>query len=104
MLWLQAFIAVTKARGPRGPRRGHAYGDPAGQSQESATAGDQADRALRAVNLPYDPATDFVPLMLAAQSPFVLMVNSEPPVKSVQEFVAYAKANPGKLATSSALT
>jgi tripartite-type tricarboxylate transporter receptor subunit TctC len=47
--------------------------------------------------LPYDPVADFVPLALAAATPFVLVVNPALPVKSVAEFVAYAKARPGQL-------
>jgi tripartite-type tricarboxylate transporter receptor subunit TctC len=52
-------------------------------------------------NLPYDPLGDFIPLALLAQTPFVLMVNPDLPVKSVTELVAYAKANPGKLTFAS---
>jgi tripartite-type tricarboxylate transporter receptor subunit TctC len=47
--------------------------------------------------LPYDPESDFVPLALAAATPFVLVVNPALPVKSVAEFIAYAKARPGQL-------
>ena len=52
-------------------------------------------------NLPYDPLTDFIPLALIAQTPFVLIVNENLPVKSVPELIAYAKANPGKLTFAS---
>ena len=52
-------------------------------------------------SLPYDPVTDFVPLALLAQTPFVLIVNQDLPVKSVPELIAYAKANPGKLTFAS---
>ena len=45
-------------------------------------------------NLPYDPVNDFVPLAMAAATPFVLVVNPQIPVKSVAEFIAYAKAQP----------
>ncbi len=47
--------------------------------------------------LPYDAAKDFTPVILLATSPFILAVNPSIPAKTVQEFVAYAKANPGKL-------
>ena len=47
--------------------------------------------------LPYDPAADFTPLALAAATPFVLVVNPQLPVKSVKEFIAYAKAQPQPL-------
>jgi tripartite-type tricarboxylate transporter receptor subunit TctC len=51
--------------------------------------------------LPYDPATDFVPLGMVASAPFFLIVNPELPVNSVKELIAYAKANPGKLSYGS---
>jgi tripartite-type tricarboxylate transporter receptor subunit TctC len=44
-------------------------------------------------SLPYTPLTDFVPLALLAQTPFVLLVNGELPIKSVPELIAYAKTN-----------
>ena len=48
--------------------------------------------------LPYDPTRDFAPIaMICSLGPQMLSVNAELPVKSVQEFVAYAKANRGKL-------
>jgi tripartite-type tricarboxylate transporter receptor subunit TctC len=53
-------------------------------------------------NLPYDPATDFVPLALAAQTPFVLIVNPALPVQSVAELIAYAKEKKGELSYASA--
>ena len=48
--------------------------------------------------LPYDPTRDFAPIaMICSLGPQMLSVNAELPVRSVQEFVAYAKANRGKL-------
>ena len=52
--------------------------------------------------LPYDPVNDFVPLAMAAATPFVLVVNPELPVKNVAEFVAYAKAQPQPLSYATA--
>jgi len=49
----------------------------------------------------YNPATDFVPLAMVAESPFVLVVNNDLPVKTIPELIAYAKANPGKLSFGS---
>jgi tripartite-type tricarboxylate transporter receptor subunit TctC len=51
--------------------------------------------------LPYDPATDFVPLVMVAAAPFVLIVNADLPVHSVKELIAYAKERPGKLSYGS---
>ena len=52
-------------------------------------------------NLPYDPVKDFTPIMAAVEPVTALVVNAELPVKSVQELIAYAKANPGKLSYGS---
>jgi len=51
--------------------------------------------------LPYDPVRDFVPLVMVAAAPFVLIVNPELPVRSVKELIAYAKERPGKLSYGS---
>ena len=47
--------------------------------------------------MPFDPVKDFAPITLAAGVPNVMVVNPKVPVKSVSEFISYAKANPGKL-------
>ena len=47
--------------------------------------------------MPYDAVKDFVPITLIAITPNVLVVNASLPVNSAKEFVAYAKANSGKL-------
>ena len=52
-------------------------------------------------NLPYDPAADFVPLVLSAEYDTLLTVNASVPAKDVAELVAYIKANPGKLSYAS---
>ena len=51
--------------------------------------------------LPYDPVRDFVPLVMVASAPFVLIVNADLPVHSVKELIAYAKERPGKLSYGS---
>lgn len=47
--------------------------------------------------LPYDVQKDFVPITELVNSPQLLSVHPSLPVKNVQEFVAYAKANPEKV-------
>jgi tripartite-type tricarboxylate transporter receptor subunit TctC len=47
--------------------------------------------------LPYDPFTDFAPVVLLAEQPMMFAANPNAPFKTVAELVAYAKANPGKL-------
>jgi tripartite-type tricarboxylate transporter receptor subunit TctC len=62
-----------------------------------ATSTTHAANASLYRRLPYDPIKDFVPIGRVAQIPFVMLVNPQVPAKTIQEFVAYAKANPGKL-------
>jgi len=52
-------------------------------------------------NLPYNAQTDLVPLAPVAATPHILIVAPEFPAKSVQELVARAKAEPGKLSFAS---
>jgi len=52
-------------------------------------------------SLPYEPLTDFIPLALLAQTPFVLIVHPSLPVTSIPELIAYSKSNPGKLTFAS---
>ena len=50
----------------------------------------------------YDPIKSFAPVAKVADSTLVLVVPATLPANSVQEFVAYAKANPGRLSFASA--
>jgi tripartite-type tricarboxylate transporter receptor subunit TctC len=50
----------------------------------------------------YDPARDLAPVTLTAVSVSALMVHASLPVHTLQELIAYAKANPGKLSYGSA--
>ena len=52
-------------------------------------------------NLPYDTLRDFAPVALCAQSPNILVVNPELPVKSVAELVALARSKPDGLSYAS---
>jgi tripartite-type tricarboxylate transporter receptor subunit TctC len=45
----------------------------------------------------YDPQKDFAPVAFLARTSMLLTTNAQVPANSVEEFVAYAKANPGKL-------
>ena len=47
--------------------------------------------------LPYDPQKDFVPIAQVGRGGNLLLVRKDLPVKTIQEFVAYAKARPDKL-------
>jgi tripartite-type tricarboxylate transporter receptor subunit TctC len=51
--------------------------------------------------LSYNPMTDLAPVSLVAKFPFFMFVPNSSPAKTVAEFVAYAKAHPGKLIMAS---
>jgi tripartite-type tricarboxylate transporter receptor subunit TctC len=54
--------------------------------------------------LPYNSLKDFVPLSMIVRFPLIMVATPSLPVKSVQELVAYAKANPAKANYASSAT
>jgi tripartite-type tricarboxylate transporter receptor subunit TctC len=48
-------------------------------------------------NIPFDPFRDLVPVASLTRGTFVLLANPKLPVRTVSEFIAYLRANPGKL-------
>lgn len=52
--------------------------------------------------LPYDTVKDFASITLAATLPLVVVVNSQASIQTIQDLIAAAKANPGKLNYASA--
>jgi tripartite-type tricarboxylate transporter receptor subunit TctC len=52
--------------------------------------------------MPYDPLKDLTPIMRTVAVDYVMAVHPSVPARTVAEFVAYAKANPGKLSYGSA--
>lgn len=52
-------------------------------------------------NMPYDLEKDFVPVGMVAAFPIILVVDPSLPFKSVQDLIAYSKANPNKLSYGS---
>lgn len=52
-------------------------------------------------NMPYDPQKDLTPISLVVTTPQFLVVGSNVPAKNVAEFVAHAKAAPGKMSYGS---
>jgi len=55
-------------------------------------------------NPPYNSATDFTPISFVGRTTFYLVINSELPVKTLDELLKYARANPGKLNYASSST
>jgi tripartite-type tricarboxylate transporter receptor subunit TctC len=75
---------------------------PDGYTLIIAPSGTMATNVTLYKALPYDPTKDFVPLALAAQTPFVLIVNPDLPVKTVADVIKLAKERAGKLSYASA--
>ena len=74
---------------------------PDGYTLMMATPTPMAINVMLHKQLPYDPATDLIPLVMVAGAPFVLVVNAALPIHSVKEFIAYAKERPGQLSYGS---
>jgi tripartite-type tricarboxylate transporter receptor subunit TctC len=65
-----------------------------------ATLAHAVNPSLKA-KLPYSQDKDFAPVILVGISPNVVVVSADSPYKTFQEFLAAAKANPGKLSYAS---
>jgi tripartite-type tricarboxylate transporter receptor subunit TctC len=52
---------------------------------------------MYAGKMPYDPEKDFAPISMVAKSPSALAVHTGVPATTLKEFIALAKASPGKL-------
>ena len=70
---------------------------PDGYTLLMGTVGTHAINASLYAKMPYDHVRDFAPVILVAGVPNVLVIHPSVPVNSVQELIAYGKANPGKL-------
>ena len=77
--------------GDRGARSGHGYTWGLGTTTTHALA------LILNPKLGYDPVRDFAPVALLGDSPYFLTVNPALPASNVREFIAHARANPGKL-------
>ena len=76
-------------------------GAPDGYTLAVATSAVMAIRPTLFKQRPFNPLTDFVPISNYVKSPFVFIVNPALPVRSVPEFIKYAKERPGQLSYSS---
>jgi tripartite-type tricarboxylate transporter receptor subunit TctC len=74
---------------------------PDGYTLLAATPASHATAVHLMKNLPYDAVADFTPIMAAVEPVTALVVHAGLPVNSVQDLIAYAKANPGKLSYGS---
>jgi tripartite-type tricarboxylate transporter receptor subunit TctC len=53
-------------------------------------------------NLPFNFMRDIAPIVCVIRTPLIMVVHPAVPARSIPEFIAYAKANPGKLSMASA--
>jgi tripartite-type tricarboxylate transporter receptor subunit TctC len=74
-----------------------AKSEPDGYTLVVASSGALATNIHLYRKIPYHPVKDFEPIVLYGNVPNVLVVHPSIPVKTLKEFTAYAKANPGKL-------
>lgn len=70
---------------------------PDGHTLLIANVGTQSINPYLYPKLPYDYEKAFAPISLICELPFVMMASQAFPPKTVQEVIAYAKANPGKV-------
>lgn len=74
---------------------------PDGYTLIMGNAGSHGINAAVYSKLPYDIQKDFAPVSQVAVAPNVMVINPSVPASTVAEFIAYAKANPGKLSYAS---
>jgi tripartite-type tricarboxylate transporter receptor subunit TctC len=79
-----------------------AKAEPDGYTTLLGTVATHANPQLYSDKPLYDPLNDFTPVALIAEIPLVVIVRKEFPANTFQEFMAYVKANPGKLNYGSA--
>ena len=74
---------------------------PDGYTLIMGNAGSHGINAAVYAKLPYDIQRDFAPVSQVAIAPNVMVINPSVPANTVAEFIAYAKAQPGKLSYAS---
>ena len=57
----------------------------------------QASAPALYAKLPYDPATDFIPIGMVTEVPMILVARKDFPAESLQGFIDYVRANPDKV-------
>jgi len=77
--------------------RATAHAAPDGYTIMFSTNSTHSANAYLYNNLGYDPIADFTPLALLSRAPHAMVVRAEAPFPAFRDFVAFAKANPGKL-------
>ena len=99
----QAFIIENRPGGAGGTvgAKSVAVAEPDGYTLLFSSPGPLVTAAAIYKNLDYDPIRSFAPIAMVIYAPQMLAVHPSMPVNSLPELVAYAKANPGKVAFGS---
>jgi tripartite-type tricarboxylate transporter receptor subunit TctC len=79
-----------------------ARADPDGYTLVMGNLGTHAAAVGLYKNLPYDPRTDFEPIMLIGTTPMVLVTKKDFPAANLSELLSYAKSSPGKVVNGTA--
>lgn len=79
-----------------------ARAEPDGYTTLLGTLATHVNPQLYGDKRPYDPRSDFVPVVLMAEIPLILVARKDLPASTFEEFMAYAKARPGRLNYGSA--
>jgi len=99
--WGQALVIENRPGGQNAiGAQAAARATPDGHNFYFATAAALVTNAYLFKSLPYDPRKDFVPVGMVGKVPFAVSVNATSALKSLPDLVAYARANPGKLAVA----
>ena len=79
-----------------------AHAAPDGYTLMTAATTTMATNVSLHRTLPYDPLTDFIPIVQIARSPEVLLINAALPARSIEDLVKLARSTPGGLSFGSA--
>jgi tripartite-type tricarboxylate transporter receptor subunit TctC len=95
----QPFVIENRPGGAGGTvgAKSVAVAEPDGYTLLFSSPGPLVTAAAVYKNLDYDPVKNFAPIAMLIYAPQMLVVHPSVPAKTFAEFVAYAKANPGKI-------
>jgi tripartite-type tricarboxylate transporter receptor subunit TctC len=78
-----------------------AKSEPDGYTLLLATPGIAVQNKMIYKTMPFDADRDFVPIVLIAKAPLLVLVNPKLPINTMGDLITYAKAHPGKINVSS---
>jgi tripartite-type tricarboxylate transporter receptor subunit TctC len=95
----QAFVIENRPGGGGGTvgAKSVAVAEPDGYTLLFSSPGPLVTAAAVYKNLDYDPVKSFAPIAMLIYAPQMLVVHPSIPARSLEEFIAYAKSNPGKI-------